>query len=218
MKKAKITTVIIAVLALTVLTGETLAQPGRGGRGGRQGWGPGMVDGPRRVQNFQPVQPDNSWVPGPYCPWVQGPNQNIQPRQGRGRGGFGQYFQRPRGPYCPLGQGPNQNIQGRQNREPGRFNRDFQGRGPGGFNQGFQGRGQGFGRRDMMMQRGGDNQVPEAETNKVRECGRDGLHQKIGIRLYCPEAEVGHREQDKAGDKAVLRVGDKAGGRIRNLK
>ena len=154
MKKAKITTVIIAVLALTVLTGETLAQPGRGGRGGRQGWGPGMVDGPRRVQNFQPVQPDNSWVPGPYCPWVQGPNQNIQPRQGRGRCGFGQYFQRPRGPYCPLGQGPNQNIQGRQNRGPGRFNRDFQGRGPGGFNQGFQGRGQGFGRRDMMMQRG----------------------------------------------------------------
>lgn len=164
MKKAKITTAIIAVLALTVLAGEAIGQPtgrGRDGRGwgGGPGWGPGIADRPQMNADSDSAQPDNSWVTGPYCPWGQGTNQNIQPRQGRGRGGFGRNFQGPRGPYCPYGQGPNQNIQGRQGRGPGRFNRDFQGRGPGGYGQGFQGRGQGprgqgFGRQGMMMQRG----------------------------------------------------------------
>ena len=164
MKKVKITTAIIIVLALTVLAGEAIGQPGGRGRGG-QGWGGGpewgqrMAGRPQMNADLDSAQPDNSWVPGPYCPWAQGPNQNIQPQQGPGRGGFGRYFQGPRGPYCPLGQGPNQNIQGRQNRGPGRLKRDFQGRGPGGFGQGFQGRGQrprgqGFGRRDIIMQRG----------------------------------------------------------------
>jgi len=151
MKKTKITTTIIVVLALTVLAGEAIGQPrGRGRRG--QGWGVGpgwgrrMGGGPQMGTNPNSAQPDNSWVPGPYCPWGQGPNQNIQSQQGRGRGGFDQYFQGLRGPYCPLGQGPNQNIQGRQ-RGPGRFNKHFQGRGLGPY-------GQGYGRRGMTIQRG----------------------------------------------------------------
>jgi hypothetical protein len=164
MKKAKIITAIFAGLALTILAGEAIGQPpgrgrGRQGWGGGPGWGPGIVGRPQMNAVSDYVQPDDSWVPGPYCPWGQGPNQNIQLRQGRGPGGFDRNFQGPRGPYCPYGQGPNQNVQGWQGRGPGRFNRDFQGKGPGGFNQGYQGRGmgpcgRGFGRQDMMMQRG----------------------------------------------------------------
>lgn len=164
MKKVKITTAIIAGLALTVLTGEAIGQPaGRGragqGWGGDPGWGPGIAGRPQVDADLDSLQPDDSWRPGPYCPYGQGPNQNIQPGQGRDRGGFGRNFQGPRGPYCPYGQGPNQGIQEWQGRSPGRFDRDFQGRGPGRFNQGYQGRGmgpygQGFGRQNMMIQRG----------------------------------------------------------------
>ena len=142
MKKTGIKTAIIVVLAMTVMAGEAFAGPGGGGRGrgrgGRQGLGRGMAGGPQMDVNFQPAQPDNSWVPGPFCPFAQGPNQNIQGWQGPGPGGFGQGFQGP---------------------GMGGFGQGFQGRGMGGFGQGFQGRGmggfgQGFGRRDMMMQRG----------------------------------------------------------------
>ena len=154
MKKTKITTAIIFMLALTVLAGEALAGPGgrgrsRGGQGwgGGPGWGRGMTGGPQMKANNDPAQPDDSWRPGPYCPWGQGPNQNIQPRQGRGPGGFGRGYWGPQGPYCPFGQGPNQNIQGRQGRGWGGYgqgpNQNIQGRrgrGPGRFGQGFQGR------------------------------------------------------------------------------
>jgi hypothetical protein len=164
MKKTKTVTAIIVALVLTVLACEAFGQPGGRGRGGRgwgggPGWGRGMAGGPQVDADSDPVQPDDSWTPGPYCPYGQGPNQNFQGRQGRALRGFGQNFQGPRGPYCPFGENQDQNIPRRQGRGPGRFNRDFQGRGPGGFGQGFQGRGegpygQGFGRRDMMIQRG----------------------------------------------------------------
>src|SRR4030042_536727 len=99
MKKTKIITAIIVVLAVTVLAGEAFAGPGGGGRGrsGGQGWGRGMAGGPQMGANLNSAQPDNSWVPGPYCPFAQGPNQN-QGWRGRGPGGYGE--------------GPNQNIQG----------------------------------------------------------------------------------------------------------
>jgi hypothetical protein len=146
MKRTKITIAIIAVLALTVLAGEALAgAEGRGrggpawgrgpGRGNGPGWGRGMVAGPQTGANLEPVQSDNYWRPGPYCPYAQGPNQNIRGRRGPGRGGFGQSYQRPTGPYYPYGQGLSQNIQG------------WQGRGPGL-------RGQGLGRWDLTVQRG----------------------------------------------------------------
>jgi hypothetical protein len=164
MKKTKIITAIIAVLGLTVLAGEAIGQPGGRGRGGQgwgvgPGWGQGMAGRPQMNADLDSAQPDNYWVPGPYCPWGQGPNQNIQDWQGPGPDGFSQGFQGPRGPYCPWGQGPNQNIQGRQGRGPGGFGQGRQGRGPGSFGRDFQGRGlgpcgQGYGRRDMTIQRG----------------------------------------------------------------
>jgi hypothetical protein len=160
MKKTKITTTIIIVLAMAFLTSEALAGPG-GGRslGGRPGWGRGMGGRPQMDVNPNSAQPDNSWVPGPYCPWGQGPNQNIQDWQGPGPDGFSQGFQGPRGPYCPWGQGPNQNTQRRQGRGPSGFGQGRQGRGPGSFGRDFQGRGlgpygRGYGRRDMTIQRG----------------------------------------------------------------
>ena len=152
MKKTKIITVTIAVLALMVLAGEVIGQPGGRGRSGQGGgggpeWGQRMAGRPQMNADLDSAQPDNSWVPGPYCPWAQGPNQNIQPQQGRGRGGFDQYFQRPRGPYCPYCQRPIQNVRSRQ------------GKGPRGFGQGLQGRGigpagRGFRRQDTITQRG----------------------------------------------------------------
>jgi len=143
MRKTGIKAAIVILLAVTVLAGEALAGPGGGGRGrgGRQGWGRGMAGGPRMGANFQPAQPDNSWVPGPYCPFAQGPNQNIRGFQGRRPGGFGQGF---------------------QGRGMGGFGQGFQGRGMGGFGQGFQGRGPAMqgrggrgGRGTAMQGRGG---------------------------------------------------------------
>jgi hypothetical protein len=137
-------TAIVAGLALTVLASEALGQPGGRGRGGQgwgygPGWGRGMTGGPQMNADLDSAQPDNSWKPGPYCPFGQDPNQNIQDWRGRGPGGYGQGFQGPRGPYCPLGQGPNQNFQGWQGRGPRGYGRNMQGRGPRGFSQGFQG-------------------------------------------------------------------------------
>jgi len=52
MKKTKITTTIIVVLALTVLAGEAIGQPrGRGRRG--QGWGVGPGWGRRMVPGYR---------------------------------------------------------------------------------------------------------------------------------------------------------------------
>jgi len=152
MKKTRITTAVIVALALTVLAGEALAGPGGGrGRGGGPGWqddrvggpgrGRGMAGGPRIGANLDPAQQDDSWVPGPYCPWGQGPNQNIQGWQGPG-------------PYCPFGRGPNQNIQGRQRPGQGGFGQNFQGpRGP------YCPYGQGFRRWNMMITQRGQMDV-----------------------------------------------------------
>jgi hypothetical protein len=94
MKKTGIKAAIIIVLAVTVLASQAFAGPGGGGRGG-SGWGRGMADRPRMGANLKSVQTDGLWRPGgPYCPFAQGPYQNIRGRQGRGmamqgRGGRG---------------------------------------------------------------------------------------------------------------------------------
>jgi len=148
MKKTKITTAIIFMLALTVLASEAFAGPGRGGRGrgGRQGLGRGMPSGPRIGANPEFVWPDNFRGPrGQYCPLCQRPIQNIRGWQGRGPGRFGQGFQ---------GRG----ARGLAMQGNGR--RSFQGRGPvmqGRGGRGFQGRGdviqgRGFQRRNIAPQ------------------------------------------------------------------
>ena len=157
MKKTGIKAAIFVVLAVTVLAGEAFAGPGRGGRGrgGGQGWGRGMTGGPRMGANFQPAQPDNSWVPGPYCPFGQGPNQNIRGRQGRGPGGFGQGFGRrdmmmQRRPMAGRG--------GRGAAMQGRGGRGYQGRGAAIQGRGYRGyQGRGFQRRDIAPQAWGMN-------------------------------------------------------------
>jgi len=148
MKKTAIKTATVVVLAMVVLAGVAFAGQGGGGRagggpvweggrgrGGGPGWERWMAGEPQTEANLETEQPDNSWVPGPYCPWGQGPNQNIQDWQGPG-------------PYCPFSQGPNQNIQGRQRPGQGGFGQNFQGpRGP------YCPYYRGFGRWNMMMQR-----------------------------------------------------------------
>jgi hypothetical protein len=155
MKRTRTITAIIVGLGFAAFAGEALAGPAgprpgwtRGqGRSYGPGWWRGMAS--RLQMNADPnsAQPGNSWRPGPFCPFAQDPNENMQGWQGRGPGVFGRGFQGPRGPYCPFGQGPNQNLPGWQGRGPGRFGQGFQGRGPGAS-------GWGFGRRNMMMQRG----------------------------------------------------------------
>jgi hypothetical protein len=138
MKKTKTMTAFIAGLALTVLAGEALAGPagpgpgwgGSQGRGYGPGWGRMMAGGPQMNADPNSAKPDNSWRPGPFCPFAQDPNQNIQGWQGRGPGGYGPGWQ---------GRGPGRFRQGWQGRGPGAFGQGWQGRGPGGYGPGFQG-------------------------------------------------------------------------------
>lgn len=182
MKKTRITTALIVALALTVLAGEAFAGRGGGrGRGGRQGWdnargqggrqgwesgrgrgggpgfGRGMAGRPGMGANFQAPQQDNSWAPGPFCPYAQGPYQNIPGFQGRGRGGFGigqGFLGRGMG---PCGQGFGRRDMMMQRRPmAGRGGRGFQDRGPA-----IQGRGgRGFQRRNIAPQGWGMNNRP----------------------------------------------------------
>jgi hypothetical protein len=132
------------VLAVTALAGEAFARPGGGGRGrgGRQGWGRGMASRPRMGANLKSVQPDGFWGPrGPYCPFGQGPYQNIRGRQGRGQGGFGQSFQ---GRSMAMQGRAGRGYQGRGTAMQGRAGRGFRGRGTvmqGRAGRGYQGRG-----------------------------------------------------------------------------
>ena len=158
MKKTGFKAAIFVVLVITVLAGQAIAGPGGSGRGrgGGPEWGRGMAGGPRMGANLESVRPDRFRGPvGPYCPFDQGPYQNIRGRQGRGPGGFGQGFQ---GRDAAMQGRSGRGYQGRGAAMQGRAGRDFQGRGAaiqGRAGRGFQGRG--FQGKDITPQGWGMN-------------------------------------------------------------
>ena len=57
----------------------------------------------------------------------------------------------------------------------------------------------------------GGNFVLKVRADRAVVCSRNALHREIRTDRYCPEVEVGLQARNPLGDKAGLRVGDKAG-------